>query len=71
MTTFDVRKISRKTIAEATSRDIGVWHSIACEVAPLSGNLQLGQPALINPGIYFRNLRFPRGYGGPGTPGRI
>ncbi|MEH1900250.1 MAG: hypothetical protein V7L04_02210 [Nostoc sp.] len=71
MTTSDVRKISKKTVAEATSRDIGVWHSIACEVAPLSGNLQLGQAALINPGVYFRTLRFPRGYGGPGTPGRI
>ncbi|MBD6614327.1 hypothetical protein FNW02_00145 [Komarekiella sp. 'clone 1'] len=71
MTTSDVRKISRKTITEATSRDIGVWHSIACEVAPLSGNLQLGQTALINPGVYLRNFRFPRGYGGPGTPGKI
>ncbi|MBH8553030.1 hypothetical protein I8751_11770 [Nostocaceae cyanobacterium CENA357] len=29
MTTSDVRKISRKTIVEATSRDTGVWHSIA------------------------------------------
>lgn len=71
MTTSDVRKISRKTIAEATSRDIGVWHSIACEVAPLSGNLQFGEAALINLGVYFRSFRFPRGYGGPGTSGRI
>lgn len=62
MTTSDVRRISSKTITEATRNDIGVWHSIGCEVAP--GNLQMGQAVLINPGVYVRSGRFPTGYGG-------
>jgi hypothetical protein len=71
MTTSDVLRISRKTVTEATSRNIGVWHSIGCEIASPSGDLQMGQAVLINPGVYFRSGRVPLGYGGPGTPGRI
>jgi len=71
MTTSDVRKISKKTVAEASSRRIGIWHSIGCEITPPFGNIQMGQAILINPGVYFGSGRFPRGYGGPGTPGRI
>lgn len=47
MTTSDVRRISPKTLAEATQRTIGVFHSIGCEVAPSSGNLQMGRAELI------------------------
>lgn len=50
MTTSDVHKISKKTLTEATRRDIGVWHSIGCEVTPLSGDLQMGQAVPRNPG---------------------
>jgi hypothetical protein len=71
LTTSDVRTISSRTAAEATSRRIGVWHSIACEVAPLSGDLQMGPFALRNPIAYIRTLRFPTGYGGPGSIGRL
>lgn len=71
LTTSDVRKISRKTLAEANRRDIGVWHSIGCEVTPLSGDLQMGEFALRNPSVYFWNGRVPTGYGGPGSIGRL
>lgn len=71
MTTSDIRKISVKTVAEASRKRIGVWHSIACEVGAPSGNLQLGEAALANPGVYFQTGRFPIGYGGPGSIGRI
>lgn len=69
MTTSDVRRISSKTITEATNRRIGVWHSIGCEVTP--GDLQMGQTVLSNPSVYFRTGRFPTGYGGPGSIGRL
>ncbi|MEH2197140.1 hypothetical protein [Nostoc sp.] len=71
LTTSDVRTISSKTIAEATNRDIGVWHSIGCEIAPPSGNLQMGKTKLLNPIVYILPGRVPTGYGGPGNPGRI
>jgi hypothetical protein len=71
MTTSDVHKISKKTMAEATRRDIGVWHSIGCEVTPSSGDLQMGEAVLRNPLVYLFNIRFPTGYGGPGNIGRI
>lgn len=71
LTTSDVRKISKKTLAEANRRDIGVWHSIGCEVTPLSGDLQMGEFALRNPSVYFWNGRVPTGYGGPGSIGRL
>ncbi|MBE9051851.1 hypothetical protein IQ243_15750 [Nostocales cyanobacterium LEGE 11386] len=71
LTTSDVRTISRKTIAEANRRGIGVWHSIGCEITPLSGNLQMGQTVLLNPGVYINPGRIPISYGGPGTPGRL
>ena len=71
LTTSDVRTISSKTIAEATNRDIGVWHSIGCEIAPPSGNLQMGKTELLNPIVYILPGRVPTGYGGPGNPGRI
>jgi hypothetical protein len=71
LTTSDVRRISPKTITEANARRIGVWHSIGCEVTPLSGDLQMGQTVLRNPIAYVRTGRFPTGYGGPGSIGRI
>lgn len=71
MTTSDIRKISRKTIAEATRSDIGVWHSIGCEVMPLSGDLQMDRAVLRNVGVYFRTGRFPANYGGPRSIGRL
>ncbi|MBD2677159.1 MULTISPECIES: hypothetical protein [Nostoc] len=71
LTTSDVRTISPKTIAEATNRDIGVWHSIGCEIVPPFGNLQMGKAELLNPIVYIIKLRVPTDYGGPGTPGRI
>ena len=71
LTTSDVRTISSRTVAEATSRRIGVWHSIACEVVPSSGNLQIGSFASKNPLVYLRTRRLPTGYGGPGSNVRI
>lgn len=71
MTTSDIRKISTKTVAMATEKKIGVWHSIACEVGAVSGNLQLGEAVVRNPGVYIQTGRFPIGYGGPGSIGRI
>lgn len=70
MTTSDIRKISTKTVAIATNKEIGVWHSIACEVGTSSGNLQLGETVLANPIVYLKSGRFPTGYGGPGSIGR-
>lgn len=71
MTTSDVRRISKKTLAEASARRIGVWHSIGCEVMPQSGDLQMGEAVLSNPLVYLFNIRFPTGYGGPGSIGRL
>lgn len=55
MTTSDVHKISKKTITEANSRDIGVWHSIGCEVTPLSSDLQMSQAALYKSWCIFQD----------------
>jgi len=66
-----IRKISNKTVAIATNKEIGVWHSIACEVGAPSGNLQLGETIVRNPIVYIQTGRFPTGYGGPGSIGRI
>jgi len=71
LTTSDVRTISSRTATEATRRDIGVWHSIGCEITPLSGDLQMGGFVLRNPSVYFWNGRIPTGYGGPGSIGRL
>jgi hypothetical protein len=71
LTTSDVRTISPKTIAEASRRGIGVWHSIGCEIVPPFGNLQMGKAELLNPIVYTIKLRVPTDYGGPGNPGRI
>lgn len=71
MTTSDVHKISKETMAEANARRIGVWHSIGCEVTPSSGDLQMGEAVLRNPLMYVFNIRFLAGYGDPGSIGRI
>ncbi|PIG95062.1 hypothetical protein [Gloeocapsopsis sp. IPPAS B-1203] len=71
LTTSDIHKISKKTIAEANRRDIGVWHSIACEVTPQSGDLQMGGFRLLNRSVYFWDGRVPTSYGGPGSIGRL
>lgn len=71
LTISDVRTISSRTATEATRRDIGVWHSIGCEITPLSGDLQMGGFVFRNPSVYFWDGRFPTGYGGPGSIGRL
>jgi hypothetical protein len=70
LTTADVRQISAATVAEATFKNVGVWHSIGCEIPGNLNNLQLGQASLRNPEVYIFRLTFPESIG-PGMPGRL
>ncbi|MDZ4878646.1 MAG: hypothetical protein CLLPBCKN_008083 [Chroococcidiopsis cubana SAG 39.79] len=70
LTTADVREISTKTRFEASTKRVGVWHSIGCEVPGSFNNLQLGQASLRNPEVYILNLTLPESIG-PGMPGRL
>jgi len=70
LTTADVREISTKTRFEASTKRVGVWHAIGCEVLGSFNNLQLGQASLRNPEVYILNLTLPESIGS-GMPGRL
>ena len=70
LTTADVKQISLRTTLEASTKRVGVWHSIGCEVPGSFNNLQLGQASLRNPQVYLIRLTFPE-FIGPGMPGRL
>ncbi|AFY89580.1 hypothetical protein [Chroococcidiopsis thermalis] len=70
LTTADVKQISLRTTLEASTKRVGVWHAIGCEVPGSFNNLQLGQASLRNPEVYILNLTLPESIG-PGMPGRL